>query len=311
MDFKKLDELIIKYKKIAIFRHLLPDYDAFGSQLGLATLIKENYKGKKIYVNGKKSEDMVNKIFEHDFEECVVDKDTLVIICDTANAERIDGDYSGAKDIVKIDHHPGEDNFGTVNYVSPDEPATSQILFHTIDQLKWKISKKSGFFLAAGIIGDTGRFRYAGTNSYTHKCMSRLLDIDVDLRSIYEGLYVMVKDEFRLLNYIRHHANFKLENTAFFIAKKGFHKKFNIPYETAKNSVFALSGIHGIKVWAYSSYDEYIKRWRVSMRSDNIKINHIAEKFGGGGHKFACAARLKTKGDVMKLLKEVSIEANK
>ena len=34
---------IKRYDRIAIFRHCKPDYDALGSQMGLATWIKDNF----------------------------------------------------------------------------------------------------------------------------------------------------------------------------------------------------------------------------------------------------------------------------
>ena len=37
---------IVKYDKIIIHRHVSPDPDALGSQLGLASLIKYNYPDK-------------------------------------------------------------------------------------------------------------------------------------------------------------------------------------------------------------------------------------------------------------------------
>jgi nanoRNase/pAp phosphatase (c-di-AMP/oligoRNAs hydrolase) len=43
---------IQKYPKIVVFRHIIPDFDALGTQLGLATWIKENFTKKTVKVIG-------------------------------------------------------------------------------------------------------------------------------------------------------------------------------------------------------------------------------------------------------------------
>ena len=50
---KKIWEKILEYDVIVISRHIRPDGDASGSQLGLKYLIQANTKGKKIYCEGE------------------------------------------------------------------------------------------------------------------------------------------------------------------------------------------------------------------------------------------------------------------
>ena len=42
MSYQKIREIIERNDSIVIYRHIHPDYDAIGSQLGLYFLIKEN-----------------------------------------------------------------------------------------------------------------------------------------------------------------------------------------------------------------------------------------------------------------------------
>ena len=48
----KLIELINKYENIVIFRHVRPDMDALGSQIGLKNIILDNFNNKNVYVVG-------------------------------------------------------------------------------------------------------------------------------------------------------------------------------------------------------------------------------------------------------------------
>ena len=63
-----MDQEIIKkiseYDYIAIYRHVNPDFDAFGSQLGMYDILKTTYPNKKVYVCGDFSSDLVDKYIQ-------------------------------------------------------------------------------------------------------------------------------------------------------------------------------------------------------------------------------------------------------
>ena len=83
---KKLHHLIKKYQTIVIAKHVLPDWDAQGSALGLANLIQDNYKKKTIYVVGDRISDDAS--FPPDQLTLEALAKALLIVVDTANAER-------------------------------------------------------------------------------------------------------------------------------------------------------------------------------------------------------------------------------
>ena len=39
--YKRMRKAIEKYDRICVFRHIKPDYDAMGSQMGLVTFLKD------------------------------------------------------------------------------------------------------------------------------------------------------------------------------------------------------------------------------------------------------------------------------
>lgn len=102
-----MDQEIIKkiseYDHIAIYRHVNPDFDAFGSQLGMYDIIKTTYPNKNVYVCGDFSSDLVDKYsVDIDYSKVDYSNDVLAIILDTANRERIDDDsYLKCKKLLK------------------------------------------------------------------------------------------------------------------------------------------------------------------------------------------------------------------
>ncbi|MBO4537673.1 MAG: bifunctional oligoribonuclease/PAP phosphatase NrnA, partial [Erysipelotrichaceae bacterium] len=53
MEFWEIEKIIEKHDSIVIYRHINPDYDAFGGQLGLKHLIMDNWPDKNVYAYGK------------------------------------------------------------------------------------------------------------------------------------------------------------------------------------------------------------------------------------------------------------------
>ena len=50
---KNILEKIEEFDKIAIFRHVFPDPDSYGSQNGLKSIIESTYPDKKVYLLGE------------------------------------------------------------------------------------------------------------------------------------------------------------------------------------------------------------------------------------------------------------------
>ena len=134
-EYSKVLELIKKYNKICVFRHIIPDFDALGSQLGLYYFLKENFKDKDIKFVG----DNHNKFTPSLFEETDVVEDSwfeepfLAIICDVSKGDRIsDQRFSKAKEIVVFDHHPYEKDYECISMVDTELASASELILNFI-----------------------------------------------------------------------------------------------------------------------------------------------------------------------------------
>ena len=76
------------YATIIIHRHLRPDPDALGSQNGLASLIRQAYPEKKVFVAGE-NEDSLSYLGSMDSIPDEAYEGALVIVTDTANQPRV------------------------------------------------------------------------------------------------------------------------------------------------------------------------------------------------------------------------------
>ena len=80
---------IKEYDTIIIHRHMKPDPDALGSQVGLKALLKHHFPEKTIKAVGF-DEPTLTWMAEMDLVEDSAYQGALVIVCDTANTARID-----------------------------------------------------------------------------------------------------------------------------------------------------------------------------------------------------------------------------
>src|SRR4051812_48254428 len=96
---RQIIDTIEKYDKIIIHRHVRPDPDAYGSQMGLKELIQANYPKKQVYAAGAHDESLTY-LARPDRVDKALYEGALVIVTDTGNTERIDGEFYTEGDLL-------------------------------------------------------------------------------------------------------------------------------------------------------------------------------------------------------------------
>lgn len=283
--FNEIMNKIKEANTIIIHRHVRPDPDAYGSQLGLKLYLERKFPEKNIYATGE-GEPSLSFIGELDTVEDNVYNDALVIVCDTANAPRIDDQrYANGQALIKIDHHPAIDQYGEINYVNTEASSTSEIIFDFITHFNDLsiIDEHVARVLYLGIVGDTGRFLFSNTSTHTMEVASQLLAFPFNHNA---ELNKMSEKEPKLMpfqGYILQH--FELSDSHEYCQIRITNdvlKQFNIQPNEASQFVNTVADISGLKIWMFG-VDEG-DQIRCRIRSKGITINDIANQFGGGGH---------------------------
>lgn len=325
---KKIYDLIKKSNPIIIHRHVNPDGDALGSQWGLKKIIEENFPKKKVLVPGDMTDYMLKFFPQADIVNQSDYQNALVIICDTANRERISGQFwQEASNIIKIDHHPEVDDYGTLNLVDSSASAACQVAAKWAQVLKLKVSKEAARHLYLGLVTDSGRFLYRSVSSETFDVASFLVSAKFNLLDLYENLYMQEIKNAWVKGYIL--SNFvvsshgvghliltkeeliklekELNNKIKTIDKKG---KITLIREDFTNQVNLMSNLKGIKIWFIACQDAITPDFKISVRSARWKINDVVAKFGGGGHDSAAGTRLENLTVVKNLFSALDKLAN-
>ncbi|MBL7565054.1 DHH family phosphoesterase [Staphylococcus saccharolyticus] len=270
---------------IVIHRHVRPDPDAIGSQLGLKYYLKKKYPNKRIYAVGE-NESSLEFIGNMDIIQEEVYQDALVIVCDTANAPRIDDQrYQMASEVLKIDHHPATDQYGDINFVNTKASSTSEIIYDFITHFNDEhiIDEKVARVLYLGIVGDTGRFLFNNTTQHTMTVAGKLLSFSFDHNA---ELNKMSEKDTKLLpfqGYVLQ--NFELDNSGYCQVRITKHilEEFNIQPNEASQFVNTIADIRGLKIWMFGVDEGNQIRCRLRSKG-SIIINDVANDFGGGGH---------------------------
>ena len=305
--YKTIYNEIKKYKTIYIARHIGPDPDAFGSQVGLRDSIRLTFPEKEVYAVGTtvsrfKYFGKIDKVNKYDYENA------LLIVVDTPDNKRVDiDDFLSFKNVVKIDHHPKVDVFGKVELICETASSESELVFELIENTKLKMSEIIGFSLLCGIVSDTNRFLF-NMNSHTLNNVSSLLKkYKVDVDKVYTSVYSKPLSEIRLMGHIASTLKVNKYGFAHIEIDEGILNALGADASAASNMINDFNNINEVLVWVFITHNENTGLYKLNIRSRGPVINEIAAKYNGGGHKYASGLRTMVREDVDKLLDDLSL----
>lgn len=286
---------IVKYDKVIIHRHISPDPDALGSQLGLAALIKYNYPDKWVKTVGYTEASLgwmgsMDEVFDEEYEGA------LVFVMDTANSSRIDDyRYKLGTYIIKLDHHPVVEDYADLNYVRTDATATSEIVVRLFEANKeaygLTMPVEAAELLYTGIIADSGRFLYDNTTKETLISTTVLYDCGIDRNKIHDSLYKRSLNIIQAQGFVLSRFKVSEQGVAYFTMTKEEQASFGLTTGTRAALVNVLANIEGIHVWV-CFFENDDQRIRANIRSNGPIINTVAAEFEGGGHPKASGAMI-------------------
>ena len=295
---------IKKWNKIIIHRHERPDPDALGSQNGLAEIIKATFPEKRVFTAGENnlSLDYLNLMDEPTDDDY---KDGLVIVVDTANQPRVDDKRALeiAERLIKIDHHPDEDQYGDIQWVDPSASSCSEMItdfWHTF-QDELTLDAEAARLLYAGIVGDTNRFLYQATSPKTMRLAAELMEKDFSHTDLNNQMLEMGPEVAKLTGYVLENLIVEESGTAHIVLTQAILDRFNITDENTHKVVPLPGQIRGVLNWGIF-VQQLDGGYRARLRSKGPIINEIAKEHGGGGHPLASGADAKDEEEIKEIV---------
>jgi len=282
-------EKIKAYDTIIIHRHMKPDPDALGSQVGLKALLEHHFPEKTIKAVGF-NEPTLSWLAEMDEVDDQEFEGSLAIICDTANTARIDDKrYTQADTIIKIDHHPNDEVYGDLVWVDTNSSSASEMIALFAEATNLVLSDYAAKMLCAGIIGDTGRFLFPSTSARTLRVASQLREHNFDYAELTRKMDTMSFKIAKLQGYVYDHLEVDENGAARVILTQEILKKYDVTDAETAAIVGAPGRIDTVSLWGIFVEQED-GHYRVRLRSKFVPINEVAKEHDGGGHPLASGA---------------------
>lgn len=231
----------------------------------------------------------------------------LIIICDTANYDRL---YYPAEfqeiPSINIDHHASSSIKPTLNFVDAIAPSTCDYLYRILMVLNPDlIDLRVAECLLYGILYDTQCFSIQSVDAQVLRIAADLVERGAAYGTLSQELKHNKNEQAiklwgQALSTVAH-------NTSGSAAWLVVHQK---DLCTLGLNVEALAGLENFIAQLASAdvtmlfYEDEQGRSKVSFRGKRSDVNVVAQKFGGGGHKFA--AGLMSKVPLNELVAQVT-----
>ncbi len=301
-------ETIKKYDRIIIFRHFRPDGDAIGSTKGLKRILQLSFPEKEIVLQNCDFSDYLSFLGgEDELHEDGFYANALGIVVDTATAARISNQkFSLCKKIIKIDHHIDVEAYGDINWVEAERSSACELVaaFYYAMRDELKIDTEAATYLYAGLVTDSGRFRFRSVSGDTMRLAGMLLDQGVDTDTLYANLYMKDFEEFKFQGYVLGNIKITENGVAYIHIDRATMAEYGLSYEQASACVSYMDSIKNSLIWLAFIDSDKDDDIRVRLRSRFVTVNEIAEKYEGGGHACASGATVHSKEQMNELIAE-------
>jgi phosphoesterase RecJ-like protein len=306
---EEFKNLLKKYDKVTIITHKNPDADTLGTGLGLYELLKNSGKEVEICNIDKKMPKYLEFLPHFAKIKSRIDFDnSLIITCDAGSIDLLGFDLS-LREIVNIDHHKSNTNYGRLNIVNSHCASASMVAYMLLKQ-EFTITKNVATCFYVALVTDTQNFTTLNVNEDVFQVASDLIALGVDLKNINKQLTQRKSlSSFRVLS--RTLDTLELSEDAQLASMVVSHKVLKETGATLYDTIGLIDyALALVTVKIAILIIEFENHMKVSFRSDAADVASLAVHFGGGGHLMASGFTTH-KLDKELLLKEIKKEIRK
>jgi bifunctional oligoribonuclease and PAP phosphatase NrnA len=297
-------------RNIVITTHQKPDADAMGSSLGLRHLLDKlghkvtvisptNWAGWVNWMPGAK--EVVDYELQKQKAEAILDKADWLFCLDFNIFYRTKTMTDKLKQMnctkILIDHHQ-EPDAASFDYGISDtsKSSTCEMVYDFIvgSGHGEKIDDKIGECLYAGLVGDTGSFRFPSAHAGVHSLVADLKSKGLQHSKIHEHLFDnFLENRLRFLGHVllNRMEVFYEYNTALIAIPRNDLLRYHIKTGDTEGLVNYPQTIQGIKLVGLCIDRDEERKWSFRSKGD-FDCNTFARKyFEGGGHFNAAGGR--------------------
>ncbi len=292
LPYNEVKKKIDHAESITILSHVNPDADTLGTALGIYALLTQS-KGKRVEVVNASKDLPLHLDFLPNFKKIKHQMDyddSLIISCDCGSVDRLGFELSG-RDILNIDHHASNTQYGSINVVVPEYAASSQVAFKLFEA-HYQVEANAATCFYTALLSDTRYFTTTSVNEEVFRVANALVTLGAKPDEVARNF-----TQRRSLSSLR-------------ILEKALHSlslyheakvaTLMVSQEDIKATGAKVPDMEGIVDYARSLATVEVALFameledgiRISLRSKTVDVSRVAMSFGGGGHKVAAGFTL-------------------
>lgn len=285
---------------IVIASHVNPDGDALGSALGLKRALAKLGKVTHLPLTPPRYLGFLAEPGELLEPLAALPENALVIVLDVEISARLAGvpvtetRVEGAHFTVVVDHHGTNNRAGDLVWVRPERAATAHMVKDLIDALGVPWSAELATPCLAGLLSDTGNFRFGNTTPEVLRAGADLLAQGAALSELTDRLQLRHPDYFRMLGKVMSTVDFPFGGRAA-VAEitKRMRAEIGPTDDDSNDYVGLIRYAEGVQVALFlrEEGEDGAPKTKVSVRSRGaVSAQAICVALGGGGHVAAAGA---------------------
>jgi phosphoesterase RecJ-like protein len=217
----------------------------------------------------------------------------VMLSFDAASADRLGvltGPAMAADELIVLDHHASNTRFGSINLVDPTAAATAVLASNLIERLGIPLAEEIALGLYAGLVTDTGSFKFSSTTPQVHELAARLLATGIDPGIVSRELYDRASFTYlHMLAAALQRAALEPQaarglGMVWTTVTRADRAKAGLGLDAAESVIDEIRRTDEAEVAVVLKQDDN-GDWQVSMRSKSVvDVGKICSALGGGGH---------------------------
>jgi len=290
-EIQQIVDAIRGRKRFVLSSHARPDGDSIGSQLAMAYALRA--LGKEVVVVNADPAPAPLMAFPGVPEIVIAPKvegefdASIIMECGDLGRTGVTG--LDRFFVINIDHHPGNTEYGAINWFDAGAAACGEMVFDLVNALGVPLTPTIATHVYLAILTDTGSFHYSSISPRTFDICRVALEAGVDpvlvARNVYDS-----NNMGRLKLFGAVLSAMQIDPTgriAIVYLDHEMARAAGGTYEDTEgliNLPLTVKEIQAVVFFKQIEGEEY----RVSMRSKGaVDIAAVAKAYGGGGHKNA------------------------
>ncbi len=293
---EKLISRLRSGQRFLVTSHANPDGDAIGSTIAAARLLRQLGKAATAWLK-----DPVPPLYRalpgseriHAGEEPPVgfpgDFDGVIVMeCPSTDRTGLAESLTDLP-LINIDHHLGNEQYGSVNWVDTAAPAVGEMIFRLARAMKLTIDRDVANALYLTLVTDTGGFRFSNTTAATFDAAAELVREGASPETISKWLYESQPESVlrlvgEMLRTLEVHAEGRIATA--WLTHEMVERVGAGPGDSEGLIDYprSISGVDAVAMFRQLEDGTF----KVSLRSrGRLNVESIARSFGGGGHRNA------------------------